>query len=603
MLSENRPPPKEGSCQPTSKSGFLSTVLGTGESSACDEAHHVYIDAMKKACCILAILSVLWLLLCRSGSEPPARAAQGSVEQKSPVAPPGEPIIISILPSESVGTVYERFLPLKYHLEKSLGSPVKIQITKDYETAINELGAAQVHIGVLDPATYCEVRSRYRGSVTPLARVLGEGGAASRSVLVTKKGSGIRKVAEVRGKRLALGNRQSSFSYLIPLAMLNDVGIGIADFDLVDYLDQEDRVALSVLIGSHDVGAVSESVARKYEADGITVIQSSEAIPRFVLCASKLLGRGQQECILANLMALNDAEANWKYSAKGIGGFVPAEDRDFDVIRVMIKNLTDRDYIEYDTKTIKVAILPLYSTIMLFDRYDPLMRYLSRKTGREFKMVVPKDFEDFTEVVKSGAVDFSYQNPYIFSLISKEAQIRPLVTTVGDDSTFDGEIEAGETYRGVIIVRDDSTVRTVEELKNKNILITSHKSAGGYLSQKIHLQRLGILTERDMTIIDAKRQENVILGVYRGEADAGFVRESALMVWKDAVDMKRIRVLAHTTPIPNWPFAVCRQVDPALVSEVTSLLTELKDKEVLAAARTRGFRNADEAEFEALRRY
>jgi len=152
-------------------------------------------------------------------------------------------------------------------------------------------------------------------------------------------------------------------------------------------------------------------------------------------------------------------------------------------------------------------------------------------------------------------------------------------------------------------VRDDSTVRTVEELKNKNILITSHKSAGGYLSQKIHLQRLGILTERDMTIIDAKRQENVILGVYRGEADAGFVRESALMVWKDAVDMKRIRVLAHTTPIPNWPFAVCRQVDPALVSEVTSLLTELKDKEVLAAARTRGFRNADEAEFEALRRY
>lgn len=558
---------------------------------------------MKKAYCFLAVFFSLCLLLGRSDSEPPAPAAQGSAEQKPPAALAGAPITISILPSESVGTVYERFLPLKYRLEKSLESPVSIQIAKDYETAINELGAGQVHIAVLDPATYCEVRARYRGSVTPLARVLGEGGVASRSVLVTKKGSGIRKVADVRGKRLALGNQQSSFSYLIPLAMLNDVGIGIPDFHFVEYLDQEDRVALSVLIGSHDVGAMSESVARKYEADGIAVIQTSEAIPRFVLCASKLLGRGQQERILANLMALNDAEAIRAFSAKGIGGFEPAEDRDFDVIRVMIKNLTGRDYIEYSTKTIKVAFLPLYSTIMLFDRYDPLMRYLSRKTGREFKMVVPKDFEDFTEVVTSGAVDFSYQNPYIFSLISKDAQIRPLVTTVGDDSTLNGEIEAVDTYRGVIIVRDDSPVRSIEELKKKIILITSYKSAGGYLSQKIHLQRLGIETDRDMTIIDAKRQENVILGVYRGEADAGFVRESALMVWKDAVDMKRIRVLAHTTPIPNWPFAVCRPVDPVLVGEVMRLLTELKDKDVLAAARTRGFRKADEAEFEALRRY
>jgi phosphonate transport system substrate-binding protein len=218
-------------------------------------------------------------------------------------------------------------------------------------------------------------------------------------------------------------------------------------------------------------------------------------------------------------------------------------------------------------------------------------------------MIVPKDFEDFTEVVKSGAVDFSYQNPYILSLISKDVQIRPLVTTVGDDSAFDGEIEVGAMYRGVIIVRDDSPVRRVEELKKKKILITSYKSAGGYLSQKIYLRRLGIETERDMKIIDAKRQENVILGVYRGEADAGFVRESALIVWKDAVDMKRIRVLAHTTPLPNWPFALCRQVDPALVSEVTRLLTELRDKDVLAAARTRGFRKADKAEFETLMRY
>jgi len=30
------------------------------------------------------------------------------------------------------------------------------------------------------------------------------------------------------------------------------------------------------------------------------------------------------------------------------------------------------------------------------------MRYLSEKTGREFKIVIPKDFEEFINIVKKG---------------------------------------------------------------------------------------------------------------------------------------------------------------------------------------------------------
>jgi phosphonate transport system substrate-binding protein len=388
---------------------------------------------------------------------------------------------------------------------------------------------------------------------------------------------------DVKGKRLALGSRQSSFSYLIPLAMLHDVGIGMKDFSSVDYLQQEDSVALSVLIGSHDVGALSEYVAKKYTDDGLVIIKGSEAVPQFVLCSSRKLPPDLREFIIKDLVSLSAGQDRQAVDER-IGGFVAAEDRDFDVVRAMIKELTGRDYIEYGPKTIKVAVLPLYSTIMLYDRYEPLMRYLSRGTGYEFKLIIPRDFEDFMEVVKGRTVNFSYQNPYIFSLIDKEVE--------GEDS-----------FRGVIITRADNAIRNISGLKNKKVLITSPKSAGGYLSQKLFLLRNGIDIERDMTIIDAKKQENVILGVYRGDGDAGFVRESALLVWKDAVDMKKIRILARTEPLPNWPFALCRNTDPSLVRAVTRLLTELHDRQVLGAARIRGFRKAEEAELEALKNY
>jgi ABC-type phosphate/phosphonate transport system substrate-binding protein len=122
---------------------------------------------------------------------------------------------------ESAGAMYEKFVPLKYYLENVLKRPVIIKVAKDYETAIHEIGNGQVHMAFLDPAAYCEVRARYRNKVVPLIRAIGKDGATSRGVLVVKDKSGIDKAADVKGKRLALGSKQSSFSYLIPLSMLN----------------------------------------------------------------------------------------------------------------------------------------------------------------------------------------------------------------------------------------------------------------------------------------------------------------------------------------------------------------------------------------------
>jgi len=542
----------------------------------------------------LLFIFISVFLLCSCGENTPDSNLNKSANE--PPVVKGDPIILSILPVESAGSMYRRFLPLKYYLEKVLKVPVVIKIAKDYEAAINEIGNNQVHMAYLDPAAYCEVRARFKNRITPLVRAEGREDATSRGVLVSKNGSGIEKLVDVKGRRLAMGNRQSFFSYLIPLAMLRDVGIGTKDFASVSYLQQEDSVALSVLIGDYDVGALSESVAAKYTEDGLKIIKRSETVPQFVLCASTLLSHEKREAIVKSLVSAKGRDTLTAID-KDMRGFVTAEDRDFDMVRVMIRNLSGRDYIEYGPKTIKVAVLPLYSAITLYNRYDPLMRYLSAKTGYVFKLVIPRDFDDFVKVVRSGTVDFSYQNPYIFALIDKEVDIRPLTTTI-DESR-----EEGDRFRGVIITRSDSTIRDIKGLRNKKVFITSPMSAGGYLSQKLFLRHAGIDTERDMTVIDAKRQENVILGVYKKEADAGFVRESALSILKDEIDMKKIKVLAVTNTLPNWPFALCRNTAPALVKEVKRLLVGLDDKEILKSAGIKGFRQAGDAEFELLKKY
>ncbi len=554
---------------------------------------------MKRALVLIVAAACFFAHACQNYTSNITPEAEKSGQKYTPPQFEGPPLVLSVLPVERVGAMYERFLPLRYYLENVLKRPVVIKVARDYETAMLEIGTGLVQLAFLDPATYCEVRKRYRNKVTPLVKVIGNEGATSHSALVTKNGSGIERVVDVKGKRLALGSQQSSFSYLIPLAMLNDVGIRTKNVGSVDYLQQEDRVALSVLIGNHDVGGMSESVARKYAADGLKIIKISEAIPRFALCASEILPEEIRGEVRKSLISMKDSQTLTSID-KDITGFAVAEDRDFDMVRVMIKNITGKDYIEYGPKTMKVALLPLYSAITLYDRYEPLMRYLTRATGYEFKLVIPNDFDDFMKLVKSRKVEFSYQNPYIFALIDREVDLKPLVTTI---SSAGAEGSRGDQFRGIIITRSDSGISDVNGLRGKKVMVTSPKSAGGYLSQKIFLLQRGINPEREMQIIDAKRHDNVILGVYRGEADAGFIRESALDELKELIDVKKIRILARTRPLPNWPFALCGNVSASLVKEVKRLLTELGDKEVLKAARIKGFRPADDTEFESLKGY
>ncbi|WP_068859746.1 phosphate/phosphite/phosphonate ABC transporter substrate-binding protein, partial [Thermodesulfovibrio sp. N1] len=472
-----------------------------------------------------------------------------------------------------------------------------IEIARDFNDLEKKIKDNILNLLIVDPATYCELKWSMKNNILPLVKP--EGGIAeTRSVFITKEGKNIDKIFDSLGKKLALGDEKSSFSYLIPLSMLKDVDISLKDFKSVDMLQKEQRIALSVLIGDYDIGAVSELTANKYLKDGLKIIRYSEPTPRFLIAHLNNIERDEIEKIKSYLLAQLDKEV---LKSLDIEKFSYAEDRDFDYIRVLIRNIKGKDYIEYTPKTIKVAILPLYSPLTIYKRYDPLMRYLSEKTGYEFKLVIPKNFEEFIQIVSEGKVDFSYQNPYVFSIVSKRYPVKALAITIGEDCTQEEGICGDERFRGIIITRKDSNINKIEDLKGKKIMIVSPTSAGGFLSQKIYLEKKGFNLTRDFKLIDAKRQEKVIIGVYKGEADAGFIREAALSVWSDEVDISKIKILDYGEYLPNWPFSVVRNRNQELTAKVKEIITNL-EPDILKKAKIKGFKEVTDKDVATLKK-
>ena len=106
---------------------------------------------------------------------------------------------------------------------------------------------------------------------------------------------------------------------------------------------------------------------------------------------------------------------------------------------------------------------------------------------------------------------------------------------------------------------------------------------------------------KDLRLSEGKRQEEVILNVYRKKVDAGFVRESALDVLKEEVDLSEIRIVATTPYIANWPFAAAKKTEGRMTRLVEKYLLSLDNHRVLSAAGVRGFKAANDRDFDTLR--
>jgi len=74
-----------------------------------------------------------------------------------------------------------------------------------------------------------------------------------------------------------------------------------------------------------------------------------------------------------------------------------------------------------------------------------------------------------------------------------------------------------------------------------------------------------------------------------------------LEVLKEEIDLSRIRIVAKTAYIANWPFAATKSAPEQLTTLVRKSLLDLDDRSILSAAKIEGFKAATDRDFDTLR--
>ena len=217
---------------------------------------------------------------------------------------------------------------------------------------------------------------------------------------------------------------------------------------------------------------------------------------------------------------------------------------------------------------LKFGFTPVLSEPEMRAEFEPLMNYLSVAIGQKVRLYIAKDYGDLRTQMENGSVDIGSFSPFAYVDAAKGGKIRIIAQSIIDGSA---------TYRGIIVTRKDSGLKSITDLKGKRFAFVDPKSASGYLYPRAMLIERGINPETFFSEkIFAGSHDKVIAAVLEDRVDGGAIYDGALGVaQRSGVSTSNLITLASSDPIPHDAIAVRIGIDSALAKKIQLALINL----------------------------
>jgi phosphonate transport system substrate-binding protein len=252
-------------------------------------------------------------------------------------------LTFALLSTENAAEITRRWGPVLAQLEKDLGVKVKAATATDYRGSIEALKFKKAEIGHLGPKSYVEASNNNYANVEPIAQLqLANGSLGYRSCLIVHSESDLFSPEDMAGKTFAFNDPNSTSGYLVPSAMfMMEMGVDPKKhFSKVTFSGSHEASILAVANRKVEIASTNLPDLQQLTREGklargtLRVIWVSKLIPNDPIVVRKDLPPSLRSAIAESLttMKARNPEA-FKEVGAWLGGFVPADDAKYQVIR------------------------------------------------------------------------------------------------------------------------------------------------------------------------------------------------------------------------------------------------------------------------------
>ncbi|WP_325048397.1 phosphate/phosphite/phosphonate ABC transporter substrate-binding protein [Paenibacillus sp. CAA11] len=196
---------------------------------------------------------------------------------------------VQFVPSQNAETLEAKTKPLATLLQDKLGIPVTVSVSTDYNTIVEAMASKQIDIGFLPPNAYVQVHDNKKaGDLLLQAQRYGvkdETGEPTEELvdfykaeIVVMKDSPIKKLEDLKGKKMGWQDVTSSAGYVFPAAEMKKAGVD-PDTDVQGVtIKGHDAAIMALLNGQVDAVAVFQDARNNVKKDVPDVFEKTRIL-------------------------------------------------------------------------------------------------------------------------------------------------------------------------------------------------------------------------------------------------------------------------------------------------------------------------------------
>jgi len=222
-----------------------------------------------------------------------------------------------------------------------------------------------------------------------------------------------------------------------------------------------------------------------------------------------------------------------------------------------------------------VGLIPAEDSQAMLENSKKVIDSLQEQLGMPVKPFIATDYNGIIEALRSKKLDVAYLGPFSYVLASSIANVEAF-------SVAETKKTGKSSYKSLIIVRKDSGIDTVPQLKGRTMAFVDPSSASGHLFPTAGLQKQGIEPNKYFSrVIFSGSHDASILAVANKKVDAAAVADRifAAAVAKGVVRQADFNIVWTSPDIPESPMVWRKDLDPELKKKIAAAFANVKNVE------------------------
>lgn len=204
-----------------------------------------------------------------------------------------------------------------------------------------------------------------------------------------------------------------------------------------------------------------------------------------------------------------------------------------------------------------------FDPIEMYERYQPMMDYLTRTTSYEFHLKISHGYADGVKHITEGKVEIASLGDGAVIGAIREHRVIPIVKPLNE--------EGKALYQSMFFVSAKSPIKSLAELKGKRVALGYHHSITGNLVPRRMLNANRIAQKDLASLVNLANHTTVAKSVLKGEFEAGAAKDVVAKRWAK----RGLKIIAVSEQLPSTPIVARHGAPARLISEVTAALVKL----------------------------